>query len=256
MSKKLYFFIDESGDPHFYAKGKRPLWTEPTFEPILMLGMIAVEDRRALRQKVLDFQNSILADPLYNTIPSVMKPNWFLHASKDHVDVRLKTIEFIRTLEDVKFYVVIGRKIPEIFHSKHNGNSTEFYFDLLNKVLSQHEFEDETEYKLYLSAKQSNTEERFRNALNKALNKQAKQFEHTRFNCRIVASSEYPELSIVDYFLWTVKRYIATGERRYFTVLQDKCIEVFDVYEDEGKGKIFKDVSKFDLAVLSPFSKK
>ena len=30
----------------------------------------------------------------------------------------------------------IGRKIPEIFNRKHNGNATEFYFDLIHKLLA------------------------------------------------------------------------------------------------------------------------
>ncbi len=151
MSKKLYIFIDESGDPNFYAKGKRPLWTEPTFEPVLMLGMVVIEDRRAMMQKIKDFQKKILNDPLFNTIHSVCKPNWFLHASKDHSDVRLKFIEFLREQDDIKFYVVIGRKIPEIFHSKHNNNAAEFYFDMLNKLLGRIDYEDNTEYLLFLS---------------------------------------------------------------------------------------------------------
>ena len=222
MSKQFYFFIDESGDPNFYGRRKRPLWIEPDFEPILMLGMVVVENRKVLRQKILDFQTQIISDPLFNTINSVSKPNWFLHASKDHGDIRLKFIEFLREQTDIKCSVVIGRKIPDIFHSKHNGNAAEFYFDMLNKLLSEYKFEDEMEYKLYLSGKQSNTEERFRNALIKALNKQSRQFEHTLFNCRIVASSEYPELSVVDYFLWTVKRYIVTEDRRYFAALENK----------------------------------
>ena len=64
MSKQLYFFIDESGDPNFYARRKRPLWTEPTFKPVLMMGMVVIENRKALYQKILEFQKTI--------------PNWVL----------------------------------------------------------------------------------------------------------------------------------------------------------------------------------
>ena len=62
MSKKRHFFIDESGDPHFYARGKRPLWTEQTFEPILMLGMGVVENRAELHEKIVEFRNRMLTD--------------------------------------------------------------------------------------------------------------------------------------------------------------------------------------------------
>lgn len=253
MSKKLHFFIDESGDPNFYARRKRPLWTEPNFEPVLMLGMIAVEDRKALRHKIIDFQNQILKDPLFNTISSLMKSDWFLHASKDHVEVRLKFIEFLRTLDDIRFYGVIGRKTPEIFHSKHNGNAAEFYFDLLNKLLAQFDFEKDSECILYLSQKQSNTVERFINALEKALIKQSKHISHATFKCSIVLSSETPELSVVDYFLWTLKRYITTGDRRYFAALENKFIEIYDVYENGGKGVIYDNNNSFELSKASNF---
>lgn len=256
MKKQYYFFIDESGDPNFYARRKRPLWTEPTFEPILMLGMVVVEDRKALRQAILDFQNQLLTDPLFNTIHSVSQPNWFLHASKDHVDIRLKFIEFLRAQPDVKSYVVIGRKIPEIFHNKHNGNASEFYFDLLNKLLSRFDFEEDVECTLYLSQRQSNSVEKFIAALKKALIRQNKLFSHTQFNCSIVLSRENPEMSVVDYYLWVVKRYISMQERRYLSALEANVVEIFDVYDKGGKGIIYDRNNPFELSKASPYEVK
>ena len=256
MSKQLYFFIDESGDSAFYARRKRPLWTEPTFEPILMMGMVVVENRRILQKKVLDFQNDILTDPLFNTIPSVCKPNWFLHASKDHVEVRMKFIEFLRKQTDIKCYIAIGRKHPDIFHNKHNGNEAEFYFDLLNKLLSEFDFEKDGRFTLYLSQKQSNTVERFQKALEKALSKQSKQLTDATFRCSIVLSQDVPEMSVIDYYLWVLKRYITTSEKRYFTALADKFIVINDVYENSGKGAIYNASNPFDLSKASKFEVK
>lgn len=253
MSKKRHFFIDESGDPHFYARGKRPLWTEQTFEPILMLGMVVVENRAELREKIVEFRNRLLTDALFNSIPSMSKPHWFLHASKDHGDVRLKFFEFLREQEDIKFYGIIGRKIPEIFHNKHNGNAAEFYFDLLNKLLSRYKFEDKDKNLLFLSERQSNTMDRFVKAVEKAYNSESKLFTPKHFICDIVQSKNHPEMSVVDYFLWTLKRYITTGERRYFAALESNCVEVYDVYENTGKGRIFNSHDPFYLEKVSPY---
>ena len=253
MSKQLYFFIDESGDPNFYARRKRPLWTEPSFEPVLMMGMIVVENRKVLRKKIIDFQNYILSDPLFNTIPSVTKLNWFLHASQDHSDVRLKFIEFLRKQKDVECYVAIGRKQPDIFHNKHNENAAEFYFDLLNKMLSQFDFKKEGKFTLYLSQKQSNTVERFQKALEKALSKQSKRLSDATFKCSIVLSKDVPEMSVVDYYLWVIKRYITTGDKRYFAALVDKFVTINDVYENGGKGIIYDVNNPFDLSKASKF---
>ncbi len=248
-------FIDESGNPAFYAKGKRPLWDKPDFEPVLMLGMAVTGDRRALREKVLDFQREILADDLFNTIFSVRQPDWFLHASKDHFEVRLKFIELLRRLDDIKMHVVIGRKNPEIFHSKHNGNAAEFYFDVLNKLLTRFDFLPEGNYSLYLSERQSNTLDRFEQALKKALAVQSKRHDATRFMCRITPSAEFPELSVVDYLLWALKRYITKEEdRRYFKALEHKFVEIYDVYGNDGHGEIYDADNPFDLSKTGAFA--
>lgn len=244
---QAFLFIDESGNPNFYANRKRPLWTEPDFEPVLMLGMVVTSDRRALREKILQFQQEILSDVLFNTIYSLRQPSWFLHASKDHFEVRLKFIEFIRRLDDVKMFVVIGRKIPEIFHSKHNGNASEFYFDVVNKLLERFDFQPETSYSLYLSERQSNTLPRFEQALKKALAVQSKSHDTSRFMCRITPSADFPELSVVDYLLWVLKRAITKQEDlRYFKAVEDQFVEIYDIYGNDGKGQIYNADNPFD----------
>lgn len=253
---KITFFIDESGDPNFYGRRKRPLWLEPTFEPVLILGMVVVRDRRLLQKMVVDFQEEILNDPLYNSIPSVCQPGWFLHASKDHAEVRSRFIELLRKLEDLEVYFVIGRKLPEIFHEKHNAKTAEFYFDMLNKLLGLFEFEEDTPCRLYLSERQSNTTERFEEALQKTFSIKSRRYDSHLFKCRITPASEYPELSVTDYFLWALKRYITVGERRFFTALEKHVKEVFDVYEDGGKGRIYNATNPFDLSKASPFNRK
>jgi hypothetical protein len=256
MTKQYYFFIDESGNPDFYAKRHRPLWTEPNFDPVLMLGMIVVENRKDLRKKVLGFQNRILTDPLFNSIFSVNQPNWFLHASQDHVEVRLKFIEFLREQTNIKCYVVIGRKNPDIFHNKHNSKASEFYFELLDKLLTRFNYEKDDNCTLYLSQRQSNTVEKFTNALEKALKKQHKQLTHANFACSIVLSKENPEMSVIDYYLWVLKRYISENERRYFTALESNFVEIHDVYDNSGKGIIYNKNNTFELSKASPFKVK
>lgn len=254
MIPHIYFFIDEAGDPNFYGHRKKALFESPDFERLLMLGMIITTDRRALRRQVLNFQEVILSDPLFNTIYSVKKPGWFLHASKDHSDIRLKFFEFLRNLQGIEAYVVIGRKSPEIFRTKHNSNAAEFYFDLLNKLLNLHQFNTETRYSLFLSQKQSSTMERFEAALNKALKVQLEGYDEAKFNRRIVQSRDYPEMSVTDYLLWALKRYISKPEdKRFYTVLQTQFKAIYDVYDSEGKGVIYTNEDVFELEKATPF---
>lgn len=254
--KSKYIFIDESGSPQFFAKGKRPLWIESDFVPVMFLGMVTTDDKKKLRQAVLDFQAYILNDPLLNSIHSVKQQGWFLHASADHSDINLKTVEFIRQLDGFEYHAVIGRKIPEIFINKHNGNPTEFYFDLLFKLLGLDDLEHNCKYRLYLSQRQSNTEQRFAAAFEKALEAKSNTLGGFDYSCSIVRSQDSPEMSVVDYLTWALQRYILKGEndRRYFTALEKHYKSILDVYEDEGSGRIYDQTDRFDLLKANPFS--
>ena len=257
MSSK-YIFIDESGSPQFFAKGKRPLWIEQDFVPVMFLGMIVTNDKHELRKAVLDFQASVLNDPLLNSIYSVRQPGWFLHARADHSDINLKATEFIRQLEGFEFHAVIGRKIPEVFVNKHNSNETEFYFDLLYKLLELDDLDHDGKFHLYLSQRQSNTVQRFSEAFERAVKAKSKKEGGFNFSCSIVRSQDTPELSVVDYLLWALQRYILKGEdeRRYFLALRKHYKSILDVYDDEGKGRLYGGEDFFQLAKASPFALK
>lgn len=66
-----YCFIDECGDPAFYGKGKRLLVGTAGYQPLLIMGMIETDNRKALSKAVREFSESILQDVLFRSIPSV-----------------------------------------------------------------------------------------------------------------------------------------------------------------------------------------
>jgi hypothetical protein len=247
---KKYVFIDESGSPQFYAKRKRPLWLDSSFSPIICLGMVSTEDRAALRNSVINFQREVLNDPLFNTIHSVAQPDWYLHARNDHSDIILKMVESLRKMEGFKFSAVIGRKIPDIFIRKHNGSATEFYFDLIHKLLALDDIESGAKhrYSLYLSQRQSNTVQRFSQAFEKALKTKGCESNGIDFSCTIVRSNDCPEMSVVDYLLWALQRYILKGERRYFTALEKHYDKILDVYANEEAGELYNINNRFELS--------
>jgi hypothetical protein len=248
-----YVFIDESGDPQFYAKKKRPLWIEPGFIPIMLLGMVTTDDRKSLRKKVIAFQQEILNNPLLNSIYSVKQPGWFLHASNDHSDINLKTVEFLKDITGFKFSAVVARKNPEIFINKHNGKPADFYFDLLHKLMELDSMDGGCKYHLYLSQRQSNTEQRFSDAFRRVIQSKKMEDSEIRFSSSIVRSCDFPEMSVVDYLLWALQRYILKEEKRYFTVLEHHYENILDIYDKEGEGVLYTANNKFDLSKASPF---
>lgn len=252
---KNFIFIDESGSPDFFTRRKRPLWLEDSFQPLLVLGLILVQDRKRLRKAIKEFQNKILLDPLYNSIPSVTASNWFLHAKDDHAEVRIQFFELIRQLDDVRFFAVIARKIPELFIAKHNGNAKEFYFDILQNLIRQIPFEKNQYYQFYLSKRDSTNAKPFSEAVQRVIAKLESQpdIPYCSFKCDIVKSQEYPELSVVDYLLWAINRYITKGERRFLTALEEKYCVIHDIYDFECANNLYNSANPFLLEKVKDF---
>jgi len=234
---KKYLFIDESGDPVFYGNRKKLLVGTEGFQPYLIMGMIETSDRKAMRKAVIGFMDNIKADRLYNSIPSINSDKgWFVHARRDHPEIRAKFFELLRNLDGFRTHIVIAKKELNIFNRKHNNNPTEFYFDVLHHLLNGRLDNADCSYNLYLSQRGNNSLHRFQTAVDKAL--AAKEFNtkgSIKCNLEIVPSNEMPELSIVDYLMWAVQRKLLAGESRYFDALQSKYETVLNLYDDEGE---------------------
>lgn len=237
---KKYMFIDEGGDSSFYAKRKKLLVGTDGFQPMLNLGMISLTDKKSTRKAIVDFMNNLKTDPLYCTIYSVTQPNWYLHACKDHPEVRAKFFEFLRNLDGFKSYIVIGRKRLSTFKNKHNNNEREFYFDLVYHLLKDRLNDEGELYQIFLSARQKSTQQFLGEAIEKAVerdNQRRKEPKDIQYKFDIVRSQDTPELSIIDYLLWALHRYIIKGEDRFFNALQPKFNLIIDVYDFDKFGK-------------------
>jgi hypothetical protein len=260
--KKSYIFIDESGDPAFYAKGKRSLILSDGFKPVLVIGMIELENKKAIRSSILQFIDTLKGDPLYNSFPCINDPKgWYLHASYDNLVIQVKFIEFLRQLEGFKFYCVIGRKKLNIFHKKHNSNETEFYFDLVSHLFKERLQKEDTFYQVYLSARNKNTQGKLKEAIDSAIyadNDSRNIPLQIKYNSEIVLSKETPELSIVDYMLWALQRYILMKDSRFFKALEKKYSLIIDLYDTEkqnfsGKSNHYHSKNPFEIEKAGEF---
>ncbi len=256
--QKEFIFIDESGSPDFFGKRKRPLWLDNNFQPLLLLGMIVTKHRGKLRKEVESFQKRILEDSLYNSIYSVKQPNWFLHAKDDHPEVRIQFFEKIRQLNYFDCYIIIARKIPEIFINKHNGNAKEFYFDILHNLIQKFSFTEGSHYQFYLARRDKENLNAFTGAVEKVISKRIKPDGEpiSTYQCQVVTAKDTPELSVLDYMLWAVQRYCLKGERRYFTALEGKFKLIYDVYDKTSENNLYEVGNPFSLDELDSFWQK
>ena len=207
--------------------------------------MVRIDDKKAIRKAILDFMDELRNDPLYNSLPCIGDPKgWYLHASYDNLEVRVKFAEFLRKLEGFEFYCVIGRKRLDIFHTKHNRNETEFYFDLVTHLIKDRLDNEDTFYQVLLSARNKNTQRKLIEAIENALQRDNAKRElplKIKYNCEIVLSKETPELSIVDYLLWAIQRYLLLGDKRFYNALGAKYNLIIDLYGADGEKSEYYD---------------
>lgn len=121
------------------------------------------------------------------------------------------------------------------------------------KLLELEELSEDCKYHLYLSQRQSNTEQRFAEAFRKTVEAKSKEIAGLSFTCSIVRSRDFPEMSVTDYLLWALQRYILKGERRYFTALEKHYEKILDVYDNDGKGRLYNNSDGFHLSKATAF---
>lgn len=260
--KKTYLYIDESGDASFYAKKNRLLIGNDGFQPLLLLGMVQIENKKQVFDAIIKLQNDIKTDNLYNTLKCVNNPKgWYFHARNDQLEIRTKFIELIRTFDQIKSFVIIGRKRLDVFQKKHNKSESEFYFDMVYHLLKDRLTDEKVYYQILLSSRSGNSTEKLKNAIEKAIAKDNLKREiplQISFDCRTAPSDKTPELSVVDYLLWALQRYILTGDNRFFNALKDKFDSIIDLYDFEkinkNESNIYqKNENIFDINNVSAF---
>lgn len=255
---KKYLFIDESGDAAFYVNNKKLLIGQEGFKPVLLMGMIEIENKEDTYKFINDFQNNIKSDPLYNSLKCVTDPkSWYLHAKNDQLEIRTKFIEALRKQEGIKTYIVIGRKRLRTFQSKHNSNESEFYFDMIYHLLKDRLNDENVFYQILLAGRKGNDALKLKSSIEKALerdNTKRKTKLDIKFDCRTTPSSTTPELSIIDYMLWSLQRYILSEDNRYYFALKEKYNLIIDLYDFRNfKTNYYNKGNRFEKEKASEF---
>lgn len=254
---KKHIFIDECGNPDFFGHRKKVLVGTEGFQPLLIIGAVITENRKELRRSIVEFGAEIKNDPECKDLYSLQKPDWFFHARADHPKVKDKFFTFLSDLTGFKVFVVIGRKEIGRFISKHNGNANEFYFDILYHLLKDRLSREDTYYQIFLSQRQKSNIKDFSESVGKAINrdnKRRKKPQSIKYQCDMVMSSAYPEMSVIDYLLWSLQRYILRGERQYYDLVKDKFSLIIDLYDtDNYRTNYYNKKNPFDLDKASPF---
>lgn len=234
-------FLDEAGDMTFYGKGRTPIiGVQAGVSLCFILGMIkARTPLDPVRQEIRDLQIHTANDPYFKDVPSIQKKKaepggYFFHATDDPQEVRKVFYDYIKNL-DVSFEAVVGRKIPDLYQRKHNGQESEFYADMLSHLLKN---KLQAGGKLILNVAQRGKVTRnlvFEQALKKATARFLKHKEPDQVRTRVVFNVQTPRteplLNVADYLCWAVQRVFERGEMRYYNYISERISLVIDLYD-------------------------
>jgi hypothetical protein len=235
----VHRFLDETGDTTFYGSGNKLIVGQQGVSLSFGIGIVRIDRPLAkVRAEITSLQRQVEGDPLLNTIPSVRKRiqsgGFFFHACKDTPDVRTVLLHYLHDLS-CEAEVVIARKIPALFETKHTGREEEFYADMLSHLLKRRMMRDR---KLVLNVAQrgSSTREHILSdalwlATRRAVDWQGVEAIKTHVVFNVQNPRTEPLLTVSDYICWAVQRVFEQGDVRHYNYLTDKIRLVVDLYD-------------------------
>lgn len=232
-------FLDEMGTPTFFGKGKECVIGQDGVSLAFGMGIAKIERPLAeVRKEIQALQREVESDPLFNTLPSVVKRaangGFFFHASKDSDDVRSVFLHYLRYLP-CSIEVVVARKLPSLFARKHHGHEDEFYADLLAHLI-KNRLKREHRLVLNVVARGSSTRSKVLDgALQKAMGRAGRKWGDDKLRAKVVFNVQSPLteplLCVPDYLNWAVQRVFERGETRHYDYLREKIRLVVDLYD-------------------------
>lgn len=232
-------FLDEAGDTTFWGKGKIPILGNNGVSLSFAIGMVKINTPLdTVRKQVLNLQHDIENNDYLNGIPSVRKKidkgGYYFHACDDPPEIRSIFYQYIKTL-DCSLEMVVARKIPQIFASKHHCKDSELYADVLSHLI-KNKLKMGVKLVLNIASRGNCTNNaNLTRALESAFGRALKKHEAADMTTSVVFNVQNqqtePILNIADYMCWSVQRVFERGETRYYDYLVDQVSLVVDIYD-------------------------
>ncbi len=252
---RIYFFVDESGDPYFYNRHGEFIVGKEGCSKILILGFIKTDSPEIIRQKLLQLQSEIAKDEYLAPIPSIKKSIAAFHGTDDSSEVREKVFKLLKELP-FKSEFIVARKNEAVFNKRHLKKPNIFYDDLVTKLF-QNQLHTSQENVIYFAvrgnrARQEPIEDAIRTAVLSFEEKKKIKID-TEIQVLPQRPVGEPCLQVVDYMLWTVQRAFNKGETRYLNFLKEKISLLVDIYDfDKYPDNYYNKRNAFDIKKISP----
>lgn len=131
--KKIYCFVDESGDTVFFNKKGKDIVKSGDASPVFIVGYIESDEIKTLSRVIKSLHDEVADDEYLKIIPSITKSNKHFHAKDDSPEVREKVFKAIKSL-NIKVFIVVVRKDTEQFVKRFNGKAESLYAYCVEKL--------------------------------------------------------------------------------------------------------------------------
>ncbi len=271
-----HYFVDEAGDMVLFDKKGRISVGRGDVPRCFMVGLVDLPDPAAAHAKLEDLRSSLLAEPFFNTAPSMRpesnKTAVFFHAKDDLPEVRYEVMKLLPSF-GAKVIIGIRRKYPHAVRHKaiyeRTGKKVKpdtlfntFYDDLVSQIfrnkLHSTKKTEVSEIRIVFARRgKSARQEALRAALDTARRNFEAKWRGKRFP-PVTISSAYPSesagLQVVDYYLWAMQRMYEKGEQRFYRALESQYRLTMDVDDKRNKpyGQWYSDGNKLDPQKIWP----
>lgn len=228
-----YYFVDEAGDAAIFGSRGHVLIGKQGSSRYFILGVLDFPNPVLLQQELDALRKSLLADPYFNSVPSMQpearKTTLMFHAKDDVPEVRREVFALLKRHE-FRFLAVVRDKQRVLEYVRRRNTLDLAYryqqnelYDYMVRVLFKNLLHKDERYEIYFSKrwKQDRTEA-LHQALKTAQDRFAQQWGITTSPEIAVIpknSHENGGLQAVDYFLWALQRFYERKEDRYLNLL-------------------------------------
>lgn len=230
---KMYFYVDESGDPNIVGRKGKNLLEAGTVSKTFIVGYVETEHPNWITRNLELLREEVLKDEYLQGIPSLSSTKIAFHANKDCHEVKERVFKLLKT-SDYKAHVIVARKDEHRFRNKFGMDAKKLYEYLVSKL-----FENRLHlYKkvdIYFSAMGNVVREHnMRDAIELAIatfkQKWGKDNE-SEIRVFVHSPSQIQMLQVVDYTLWAVNKVYEKNDFRYYKYLLEKISLVQDVFD-------------------------
>ncbi len=215
---KMYYFVDESGDPNFLGRGKTNLLEKGLASKYFMVGYLELSDPQELHRRFQAIREEVIADDFLNAIPSVKHSVKCFHANKDCREVQERVFKALKETE-FNFHAVVMEKRIDQFITRFHGKQSVYYAYLVERLM-ENRLHLYPKIDIYFSKMGAITnEENMWAALDRSkerfLQKWKKESNGT-IRIFMQQPSHIAGLQAVDYVLWGIHRVYNHQDFRYY----------------------------------------